>query len=105
MPVINASGILFEAIEIPIPQGDVARPDLTMPVHGERRIVKIVDLPGIGLCPILWTSPYAFDDPDLRKRCRHCALLLAKGPPALCQMATIPIEALEMEKRETVIEW
>jgi hypothetical protein len=105
MPLINVNGMLIDGVEIPVPLGDVARPDLDMPVRGERRIVKIVDLPGLGLCPILWTSPYTFDDPDLKARCRHCAILLAKGPPALCQMATIPIEALEMETRETVVEW
>ena len=105
MPLVNVGGILIDAVDIPIPQGDAAHPDLDMPTRGERRFVKIVEIPGIGLCPILWTSPYAYDDPDLGKRCRYCALLIAKGPPALCHMTAVPLEALEMEKRETVVEW
>jgi hypothetical protein len=105
MPLINVNGILIEGVEIPVPQGEATRPDLDMPTRGARRIVKTINLPGLGIVPILWTSPYAYDDPDLKARCRYCALLLAKGPPALCQMASIPEEALDLEKNETVVEW
>jgi hypothetical protein len=105
MALINVNGIMIDGVEIPVPQGDAARPDLAMPVRGERRVVKIIDLPGIGLVPILWISPYTYEDHDLKKQCRYCALLLAKEPPAHCQMAAIPVEALDMEKRETVVEW
>lgn len=105
MALINVDGILIDGVEIPLPEGEAARPAFDMPVKGERRIVKTLNLPGIGIVPILWTSPYAYNDPDLKARCRYCAVLLAKGPPASCSMISVPEEALKLEQHETVVEW
>jgi len=71
---------------------------------GPRRIVKFMDIKGMGGFPVIWTSPYDLDDPDNKgRKSKICVILMATNPPETMRV-TVDAEALE-KMNDTVVEW
>jgi hypothetical protein len=73
--------------------GDDFKKPSDEPVHGKKRLVRLLPTP-VGSRPAIWTSPYIIDDPDIGKA-KICLILESKGPPPNVIAVRIPVGALE----------
>jgi hypothetical protein len=72
--------------------------------YGPRRMVKLVPLPGNHAAPAIWTSPYTFEDDDLKAKCHHVIVLMSKEPLPETMRVTLPVDFLA-KLPEVPCEW